>query len=189
MADRLSMRAFHAKQHFDDPATARAGLPGVPGLVKRTILRSKAEPTLYFVQTFVDGDAQLGDIECDIVFDETADEGVEADDSDPWSFHVTVHVKPGGASIYEQWKITEGEGQRAARGFIKRTLLRAKSPAGVYYYQSFWESEAACQAYSQSEAFTSAFERLNPAAAFARPMQRHDCEIVLDLTACTMPAQ
>jgi heme-degrading monooxygenase HmoA len=179
----VSVAHIHAR--FADDGAARRAFPRVAGLIKQTILRSAEEPTLYFVQRFceVDLDPVEGQQECDVVFDEVADGDVESDPSDPWCFHVTVRVKPGGGTVYKRWKVAEGDGQRAARGFIKRTLLRSKADPSVYYYQSFWESEAACQAYSQSDAFTTTLARLDPAASFAEPMVRHDCEIVLDYSA------
>ena len=176
------MSAIHINARFDDQAAARDSFSDRPGW---TVLRSKSEPTLYFAQNLSENnlDQAEGLEECDVVFDEIADDDVASDPSDPWCFHVSVKVKAGGGSVYERWKVAEGEGQRAARGFIKRTLLRSKADPNVYYYQSFWESEAACQVYSQSDAFTSTFARLDPATSFAEPMVRHDCEIVLDYSA------
>jgi heme-degrading monooxygenase HmoA len=170
--------AVHVAAHFADDDTARSALGCGSGW---TLLRSRADPTLYFAQNLHTHDAEAGDglEECEVIFDDE----VRSDVPDAWCFHVTVRVKPGGDSVYERWKLAEGEGQRAARGFIKRTLLRSKADPSLYYYQSFWESEAACQAYSQSEAFTATFARLNPAASFAQPMARDDCEIVLDQSA------
>src|SRR5689334_9323180 len=114
------MRAEHGAACFVDDVAATRDLRRSRGVLKQTILRSKSEPTLYFVQRFLEDDAEVTQDECDILFDE-----VLGADRNPWAFHVTVRVEPGGGPVYERWKIVEGEGQRAARGFIKRTLLRA----------------------------------------------------------------
>jgi hypothetical protein len=171
----------------------------------RTVLRAQADARVYFDQTLWDapgsasnvadyaGQAALGFVEpplvevCDVIFDERAEPSVIADASHPWTFHVTVRVKPGGGAAYERWKVAEGVGQRAARGFIRRTLLRSGANPNVYYYESFWEAQAWSHSYSQSPAFTVPFAELDPNPVFAEPMLRQDCDIVLDVAAPAPP--
>jgi heme-degrading monooxygenase HmoA len=186
---------------------------GATGFLGCTVLRAQQDPRVYFEQTLWDapasasdtlwdapasasdyaGQTALGFLEpplaevCDVVFDERSQPSVDADTSHPWTFHVTVRVKPGGGATYERWKVAEGVGQRAARGFIKRTLLRSRANPNVYYYQSFWESQAWSHSYSQSPAFTVPFAELDPNPVFAEPMLRQDCDIVLDVAAPAPP--
>jgi heme-degrading monooxygenase HmoA len=188
---RPSFEQWLAAQHM----TGSAGFRG------RTVLRAQNEPRAYFDQTLWDappstsaaadhaGQAAIGFVEpplvevCDVIFDERAEPSVIADASHPWTFHVTVRVKPGGGAAYERWKVAEGVGQRTAHGFIKRTLLRSRANPNVYYYQSFWEAQTWSHSYSQSPAFTVPFAELDPNPFFAEPMLRQDCDIVLDVAA------
>jgi heme-degrading monooxygenase HmoA len=189
-----------ARPSFEQWLTAR-NQTGARGFLGRTVLRAQSDPRVYFDQTIWEarasaldaGDyadrAARGFVEspvvevCDVVFDERAEPSVIADASHPWTFHVTVRVKPGGGAAYERWKVAEGVGQRAARGFIKRSLLRSRANPNVYYYQSFWEVQAWSHSYSQSPAFTVPFAELDPTPVFAEPMLRQDCDIVLDVAA------
>jgi heme-degrading monooxygenase HmoA len=189
-----------ARQSFEQRLIAQNQI-GVPGFASRTVLRAREDPRLYFDQSLWDPQASASEaadyarpapIElveppllelCDVIFDERAEPSVIADASNPWTFHVSVRVKPGGGAAYERWKVAEGVGQRAARGFIKRTLLRSRANPSVYYYASFWEAQAWSHRYSQSPAFTIPFAELDPNPVFAEPMLRQDCDIVLDVAA------
>ena len=187
-----------ARAAFERAARAGVGaLLEAPNFLSRTLLRSQLDPTVCFQQSVWRAEPPpevlvlpatalaepAVDEACDVVFDEVAEPHVVADASHPWTFHVTVRVQPGGGPVYERWKVAEGVGQRAARGFIKRSLVRSRVDPHVYYYQSFWEDQRFSHAYSQSTTFTSLFEQLNPAPVFAVPMLREDCDIVLDVDA------
>lgn len=97
-----------------------------------------------------------------------------------WILHVKATVKPGDEAQYERWKITEGEEQCKAPGFIKRTMVRSKDRKGIYFYQSAWETKEQAHEFMSSEHFKELYAKLRPDNTFEVPMERDECELVFD---------
>jgi heme-degrading monooxygenase HmoA len=97
-----------------------------------------------------------------------------------WATHVRVRVNDGGGPKYERWKIMEGTGQRSAKGFIKRTLLRSQKDSNVYYYQSFWETPEDPEHFGESDVFQNLAKDYGARDVFADPMLREDSDIIFD---------
>ncbi|GIW07150.1 MAG: hypothetical protein KatS3mg060_1955 [Dehalococcoidia bacterium] len=97
-----------------------------------------------------------------------------------WILHVKATVQPGGNAQYEAWKIAEGQLQRKAPGFIKRSLVHSRTDPRFYFYQSAWESYEQAHAFMESEEFKALIAQHRPADVFEVAMERDECELIFD---------
>ena len=100
-----------------------------------------------------------------------------------WVLHVKATVEPGGNGQYEAWKIAEGELQRKAPGFIKRSLVHSRTNPRLYFYQSMWESFEHAHAFMESDEFKALLAHHRPRDVFELPMERDECDLVFDESA------
>jgi quinol monooxygenase YgiN len=75
--------------------------------------------------------------------------------------HVQFTIKPGREADFLEWKRREGELQRKAPGFIKRSMSRSLENPRVFYYTTWWRSAEEMHAFSQTPEFKRAQEETN----------------------------
>lgn len=97
-----------------------------------------------------------------------------------WTLHVKATVQPGGNAQYEGWKIAEGDLQRGAPGFIKRSLVHSRTDPRHYFYQSSWESREQAHAFMVSEEFKALYAQHRPTEVFEVAMERDECDLIFD---------
>lgn len=80
--------------------------------------------------------------------------------------YVTV---PGTAETFIHWKTHEGVLQRAAPGFIKRSMARSVTDPRVFYYHTYWKDVASIDAFVNSAAFKSTNDSSNITSVIEPP--------------------
>jgi heme-degrading monooxygenase HmoA len=83
--------------------------------------------------------------------------------------HVIYTTVDGGADTFQVWKIHEGDAQRAAPGFIKRSMSRSATNPNVFYYYTYWKDVPSIDAFVNSAAFKKTNQQSNIQAVMERP--------------------
>jgi heme-degrading monooxygenase HmoA len=74
---------------------------------------------------------------------------------------VKFTMKPGGEHKLLEWKQREGELHAKAPGFLKRQMSRSVKEPNVFYFTTFWETQADIDAFKSSDAMYRALSEVN----------------------------
>ena len=80
---------------------------------------------------------------------------------------ITQTIKPGMEYTFLEWRRREGELARKTPGFIKRFMTRSVENPNVFFYTTFWETEAQIEAFTQTPEFAKARDEVGIRAVMA----------------------
>lgn len=192
------------EKYFRWKAAASPLLRKAPGFISRSLHHSVEQPDVYYTINYWETLEQMQAVGASAEFAAAKEEvglvpgawpselfhvteifnegselpGYAADGRPMLGVHVEFVCKPGKEDLLLAWKTLEGTEQRRTPGFLKRSLHQNVEQPNVFYYLSYWETQAQMESFAAGEWFKTAAASINRAPGDYTATLVHVTEVI-----------